>query len=195
MIEAIYDTNAREFIESWLSADMHDQYKAFESLVHPGAKILDGGCGSGRDSLYFLQKGYVVDAFDPSEEMIKYASEFTGLKVKKMKWEELDEKEAYDAIWASASLYHVPRPDMAPTFKRIADALKSKGILFASFRDKENDFVDSEGRALTSFNKDTLTSFLSTLGLFDIVALSERKDSRKNKQDEVWLFALLRKKI
>ena len=195
MIEAIYDTNAREFIESWLSADMHDQYKAFESLVHPGAKILDGGCGSGRDSLYFLQKGYVVDAFDPSDEMIKYASEFTGLKVKKMKWEELDEKEAYDAIWASASLYHVPRPDMAPTFKRIADALKSKGILFASFRDKENDFVDSEGRALTSFNKDTLTSFLSTLGLFDIVALSERKDSRKNKQDEVWLFALLRKKI
>ena len=195
MIEAIYDTNAREFIESWLRADMHDQYKAFESLVHPGAKILDGGCGSGRDSLYFLQKGYVVDAFDPSDEMIKYASEFTGLKVKKMKWEELDEKEAYDAIWASASLYHVPRPDMAPTFKRIADALKSKGILFASFRDKENDFVDSEGRALTSFNKDTLTSFLSTLGLFDIVALSERKDSRKNKQDEVWLFALLRKKI
>ena len=164
-------------------------------MVHPGAKILDGGCGSGRDSLYFLQKGYVVDAFDPSEEMIKYASEFTGLKVKKMKWEELDEKEAYDAIWASASLYHVPRPDMAPTFKRIADALKSKGILFASFREKENDFVDSEGRALTSFNKDTLTSFLSTLGLFDIVALSERKDSRKNKQDEVWLFALLRKKI
>ena len=195
MIEAIYDTNAKEFIESWLSADMHDQYKAFETLVHPGAKILDGGCGSGRDSLYFLQKGYVVDAFDPSDEMIKYASEFTGLKVNKMKWEDLDAKEAYDAIWAIASLYHVARPDMAPTFKKIANALKSKGILFASFRDKENDFVDSEGRALTSFNKETLTSFLSTLGLFDIVALSERKDTRKNKQDEVWLFALLRKKI
>ena len=195
MIEAIYDTNAKEFIESWLSADMHDQYKAFETLVHPGARILDGGCGSGRDSLYFLQKGYVVDAFDPSDEMIKYASEFTGLKVNKMKWEDLDAKEAYDAIWASASLYHVARPDMAPTFKKIANALKSKGILFASFRDKENDFVDSEGRALTSFNKETLTSFLSTLGLFDIVALSERKDTRKNKQDEVWLFALLRKKI
>lgn len=195
MIEAIYDTNAREFIESWLSADMHDQYKAFEALVPAGSKLLDGGCGSGRDSLYFLQKGYTVEAFDPSDEMIKYASEFTGLKVKKMKWENLDAKEAYDAIWASASLYHVARPDMAPTFTRIAAALKSKGILFASFRDKENDFTDSEGRVLTSFNKDTLTAFLSTLGLFDIVSLTERKDSRKNKQDEVWLFAMLRKKI
>ncbi len=195
MIEAIYDTNAQEFIQSWLRADMHDQYTAFENLVHPGAKILDGGCGSGRDSLYFLQRGYTVDAFDPSEEMIKYASEFTGLKVKKMKWEDLCEKETYDAIWASASLYHVARPDMAPTFSRIADALKSKGILFASFRDEDKDFIDHEGRALTSFNKETFTAFLSPLGLFDIITLTERKDSRKNKQDEIWLFALLRKKI
>ncbi len=195
MIEAIYDTNAKEFIESWLSADMNDQYKAFEQLVPEGSRILDGGCGSGRDSLYFLQKGYTVDAFDPSDEMIRYASEFTGLKVKKMKWEELDEKEKYDAVWASASLYHVSRSDMAPTFQKIADALKSKGILFASFRDRSEDFVDSEGRALTSFDRTTLTSFLSTLNLFDIIALTERKDSRKNKSDEIWLFALLRKKI
>lgn len=195
MIEAIYDTNAKEFIESWLTADMHDQYKAFEALVPEGSKILDGGCGSGRDSLYFLQKGYTVDAFDPSDEMIKYASEFTGIKIKKMKWEDLDAKEVYDGIWASASLYHVKRSDMAPTFHKIAEALKSKGILFASFRDKSEDFVDSEGRALTSFTKETLTSFLSTLGLFDIVALTERKDSRKNKSDEIWLFAILRKRL
>lgn len=195
MIEAIYDTNAKEFIESWLTADMHDQYKAFEALVPEGSKILDGGCGSGRDSLYFLQKGYTVDAFDPSDEMIKYASEFTGIKIKKMKWEDLDVKEVYDGIWASASLYHVKRSDMAPTFHKIAEALKSKGILFASFRDKSEDFVDSEGRALTSFTKETLTSFLSTLGLFDIVALTERKDSRKNKSDEIWLFAILRKRL
>lgn len=195
MIEAIYDTNAKEFIESWLTADMHDQYKAFEALVPEGSKILDGGCGSGRDSLYFLQKGYTVDAFDPSDEMIKYANEFTGIKIKKMKWEDLDVKEVYDGIWASASLYHVKRSDMAPTFHKIAEALKSKGILFASFRDKSEDFVDSEGRALTSFTKETLTSFLSTLGLFDIVALTERKDSRKNKSDEIWLFAILRKRL
>ncbi len=195
MIEAIYDTNAKEFIESWLTADMHDQYKAFEALVPEGSKILDGGCGSGRDSLYFLQKGYTVDAFDPSDEMIKYASEFTGIKIKKMKWEDLDAKEVYDGIWASASLYHVKRSDMAPTFHKIAEALRSKGILFASFRDKSEDFVDSEGRALTSFTKETLTSFLSTLGLFDIVALTERKDSRKNKSDEIWLFAMLRKRL
>ena len=195
MIEAIYDTNAKEFIESWLTADMHDQYKAFEALVPEGSKILDGGCGSGRDSLYFLQKGYTVDAFDPSDEMIKYASEFTGINIKKMKWEDLDAKEVYDGIWASASLYHVKRSDMAPTFHKIAEALRSKGILFASFRDKSEDFVDSEGRALTSFTKETLTSFLSTLGLFDIVALTERKDSRKNKSDEIWLFAMLRKRL
>lgn len=194
MIEAIYDTNAREFIESWLTADMHEQYREFENLLHPGSRILDGGCGSGRDSLYFLQKGYIVDAFDPSDEMIRYASEFTGLKIRKMKWEDLEEKDTYDGIWASASLYHVARHDMKDVFSRIARALKSKGVLFASFRDKKEDFTDEEGRMLTSFDKDTLSAFLSETGLFDIVELSERIDTRKNKQDEVWLFAILRKK-
>lgn len=195
MIEAIYDTNASLFIDSWLTADMQEQYGEFEKHLKPGAKILDGGCGSGRDTLYFLQKGYDVKAFDPSKEMIKYASEFTGIKINEGKWEGLDAKEAYDGVWASASLYHVSRADMAPTFKRIADALKSKGILFASFRDRPDDFVDSEGRALTSFDKVTFTDFLSTLGLFDILKLEERVDTRKDKKNEKWLFAFLRKKI
>ena len=149
----------------------------------------------GTGDVYFLQKGYDVKAFDPSKEMIKYASEFTGIKINEGKWEDLDAKEAYDGIWASASLYHVSRADMAPTFKKISDALKSKGILFASFRDRPDDFVDSEGRALTSFDKVTFTDFLSTIGLFDILKLEERIDTRKDKKNEKWLFAFLQKKI
>lgn len=194
MIDAIYDTNASQFIESWLSADMAEQYSIFEKELHPGAKILDGGCGSGRDSLYFLMKGYDVKAFDPSKEMIKYASEFTGIKVAYGKWEELDEKNAYDGIWASASLYHVARPDMARTFQRIADALKSKGVLFASFRDRPDDFTE-DGRSFTSFNKETFEDFLSPLGLFDVIKIQERIDTRKGKENEKWLFAFLRKSI
>lgn len=194
MIQAIYDTNAREFIESWLSADMAEQYKIFETELHPGARILDGGCGSGRDSLYFLMKGYDVKAFDPSKEMIRYASEFTGLKVEEGRWESLSAKNEYDGIWASASLYHVDRPDMASTFKKIFEALKSKGVLFASFRDRPDDFAE-DGRSFTSFTKKTFEDFLCPLGLFDIIKIQERIDTRKGKEDEKWLFAFLRKKI
>lgn len=188
-----YDTNASLFIESWMSADMKGEYEEFEKLVKQGGSILDGGCGSGRDSLYFLQKGYDVTAFDPSDEMIKYASQFTGLNVKKLRWENLADKDKYDAVWASASLYHVNRADMNAVFDKIADALKDNGILFASYRDRPDDFEEG-GRKFTSFDKNTFSKFIQENGKFDIISIKERKDSRKGKEDEIWLFAFLKKK-
>ena len=188
-----YDTNASLFIESWMSADMKGEYEEFEKLVKQGGSILDGGCGSGRDSLYFLQKGYDVTAFDPSDEMIKYASQFTGLSVKKLRWEDLADKDKYDAVWASASLYHVNRADMNAVFDKIADALKDNGILFASYRDRPDDFEEG-GRKFTSFDKNTFSKFIQENGKFDIISIKERKDSRKGKEDEIWLFAFLKKK-
>ena len=188
-----YDTNASLFIESWMSADMKGEYEEFEKLVKQGGSILDGGCGSGRDSLYFLQKGYDVTAFDPSNEMIKYASQFTGLNVKKLRWEDLADKDKYDAVWASASLYHVNRADMNAVFDKIADALKDNGILFASYRDRPDDFEEG-GRKFTSFDKNTFSKFVQENGKFDIISIKERKDSRKGKEDEIWLFAFLKKK-
>ncbi len=188
-----YDTNASLFIESWMSADMKGEYEEFEKLVKQGGSILDGGCGSGRDSLYFLQKGYDVTAFDPSDEMIKYASQFTGLSVKKLRWEDLADKDKYNAVWASASLYHVNRADMNAVFDKIADALKDNGILFASYRDRPDDFEEG-GRKFTSFDKNTFSKFIQENGKFDIISIKERKDSRKGKEDEIWLFAFLKKK-
>lgn len=52
-----------------------------EQLAHD-AYILDLGCGSGRDTLAFRKKGYYVDAIDYSEELVKKATELTGLKVR-----------------------------------------------------------------------------------------------------------------
>ena len=194
MAENVYDTLSEEFIESWLKADMAEQYVQFEKELRAGDRILDGGCGSGRDSLYFLMKGYDVDAFDPSEEMRKAASEFTGLDVEDLTWETLDRKNLYDAVWASASLYHVSRPDMASCFKRIAESLKSKGELFCSFRDSETDFSE-DGRSFTCFTKESFLRFLSPLGLFDIIKIQERDDTRLDRKQEKWLFCFLRKRL
>ena len=189
----LYDTKASLFIESGMSADMMGEDVECEKLVKQGGSILDGGCGSGRDSLYFLQKGYDVTAFDPSDEMIKYASQFTGLSVKKLRWEDLADKDKYNAVWASASLYHVNRADMNAVFDKIADALKDNGILFASYRDRPDDFEEG-GRKFTSFDKNTFSKFIQENGKFDIISIKERKDSRKGKEDEIWLFAFLKKK-
>ena len=190
----VYDREAEEYIRSWLKADMREQYRLFEKELKSGARILDGGCGSGRDSLYFLMNGYNVDAFDPSEEMRKAASEFTGLDIEDLSWEKLARKNVYDGVWASASLYHVSRPDMASTFKKIAESLKSKGILFCSFRDNVDDFEEG-GRFFTSFTKESFLRFLSTLGLFDVVKIQEREDTREDRKNEKWIFCFLRKRL
>ena len=95
-----YNKNAKKFISGTISVDFGIVQNRFLDKLHPGAEILDYGCGSGRDTKYFLEQGYKVTAIDGSQELCKLASEYTGIPVKHMLFQELNEKEAYDGIWA-----------------------------------------------------------------------------------------------
>ena len=96
---AYYNTNAHRFTSDTLDVEFSDIQDSFLALLPPGSLILDFGCGSGRDSRYFLQKGFQVEACDGSEEMVKAASQNTGIPVKKMLFSELDETDRYDGIF------------------------------------------------------------------------------------------------
>lgn len=98
-----YNQNAKKFITGTISVDFGIVQNRFLDKLHPGAKILDYGCGSGRDTKYFLEQGCKVTAIDGSQELCKLASEYTGIPVKHMLFQDLDEKEAYDGIWACSS--------------------------------------------------------------------------------------------
>ena len=67
-----YDDNAESFFESTVNADMSRQYQAFLREVPKEGRILDFGCGTGRDSRYFLQQGYKVTAIDGSQKCVKW---------------------------------------------------------------------------------------------------------------------------
>ena len=95
-----YNLNAENFIENTQNVDMHLAQDKFLQLLNDGAAILDFGCGSGRDTKYFLEKGYLVTATDGSVELCRLASVFTGIEVKEMLFQELDDMDAYDGIWA-----------------------------------------------------------------------------------------------
>ena len=84
-----YNNKADDFFESTIDVNMQDLYDRFEEHLMPQGHVLDAGCGSGRDTKYFLDKGYVVDAFDASEELVRLASEHTGIEVKKMFFQEI----------------------------------------------------------------------------------------------------------
>ena len=89
-----YDKNAKDFIDGTVAVDFRETQTRFSSKIMDGAHILDFGCGSGRDTKYFLEQGYQVTATDGSSELCKLASGYTGIPVKHMMFQELDEREA-----------------------------------------------------------------------------------------------------
>lgn len=129
-----YNENAEAFCEGTRAADMSETRGRFLRYVKPGGLILDAGCGSGRDSKYFLEHGYRVVAMDASEEICRLASEYLGQAVECRRFEEITEKEIYDGIWACASLLHVPYAELPETIAKLGEALVDGGVLYASFK-------------------------------------------------------------
>ena len=90
-----YDENAAAFTTDTVTSDMGAIQEAFIRQLHPGAHILDLGCGSGRDSKLFLSKGFTVTPVDGSGEMCTIAKAYTGLEVRQLLFKNLDYIELY----------------------------------------------------------------------------------------------------
>ena len=129
-----YNENAQSFASGTVSVKFTEVQDKFLEKLNPDAYILDFGCGAGRDTKYFLSRGYQVDAVDGSEQLCRIASEYTGIKVRQMLFQELDEKEKYDGIWACASILHLPKKQLREVLKNMYAALISKGWIYTSFK-------------------------------------------------------------
>ncbi len=119
-----YNKHAEEFTASTFKVEMESLYAPFLRYLPEQASILDLGCGSGRDSFAFKNKGYQVEAIDYSAELVKKAKELTGIEVRQQSFDELNESEKYDGIWACASLLHCDRDCLPEVIGRIFKALK-----------------------------------------------------------------------
>ena len=188
-----YNTNAKEFTESTVNVDFAETQNKFLSKVGARASILDFGCGSGRDTKYFLEKGYLVDAIDGSEELCKIASEYTGITVQKMFFQDLQEVKKYDAIWACSSILHLPYQELVDVMKKIAEALKDGGLLYTSFKYGEFEGIRN-GRYFTDMTEEKLAKLLEDVEDFVLEETWITSDVRKGRGEEKWLNLFLRKK-
>ncbi|HIR97685.1 MAG TPA: class I SAM-dependent methyltransferase [Candidatus Merdisoma faecalis] len=187
-----YNRNAREFAEGTSGVDFSGIQNRFLSHLPEGALILDFGCGSGRDTRFFLGKGFRVEAADGSEELCRLASVYTGIPVKQMLFQELEETEKYDGIWACASILHLRREELPEVFRKMYRALKPGGILYVSF--KYGDFEgERNGRYFTDMTEETAEELLESVPELKIKERWVTGDVRAGRGAEKWLNMILRR--
>ena len=185
-----YDKNAETFANGTADIDFSEMQNIFLSELPVGATILDFGCGSGRDTKYFLQKGYNVAALDGSEKLCRIAEEKTGIPVVQMDFNDFDEQDLYDGIWACSSILHLPKQELRSVLIHMEKALHNGGIIYTSF--KYGDFSGMRnGRYFTDFAEDSFTTFVEEIGQLVIEKIWITNDVRPGRQDEKWLNTIL----
>ena len=191
MASSYYDDNAEAFFADSVGAPVDALHGRFTPLVRPGARILDAGCGSGRDALAFRQAGFEVTAFDASTEMVRLASRHTGLEVIQMRFDDVDWRDRFDGVWACASLLHVPRAELPAIIGRLVAALRQDGVLFASFKYGTEE-RDHHGRRFTDLDEPGLKVLFQGAGL-GVLDMLVTHDVRAGREHERWVSAVGRK--
>ena len=187
-----YNKNANLFVETTANVEFYHMQNRLLSKLETGAHILDFGCGSGRDTKFFLEQGYRVDAIDGSAELCKLASEFTGIEVKHMYFQELSEEVKYDGIWACSSILHLNLSALEDVMKKMTIAVKSNGIIYTSF--KYGIFSgERNGRYFTDMTEDTFGKLLQKIPELEIEEQWITSDVRPGRGEEQWLNLILRK--
>ena len=189
-----YNFNVKSFNANTFSADFSQIQQEFLKILTPGSYILDFGCGSGRDTKYFLEQGYKVDAIDGSSELCKLASAHTGIKVRQMLFQELHAKEKYDGIWACASILHVAKNELPDILQRMHNALKPDGIIYASF--KYGDFEgERNGRYFSDFTEESFGKLVKGIHGLVMQKMWITGDVRDGREEEKWLNIILHRKM
>jgi SAM-dependent methyltransferase len=130
-----YDDTADEFWQGTADHDVSQNYAALlESLRGPGpSRILDFGCGPGRDLCAFRDLGHEAVGLDGAERFVVMARQHSGCEVLHQDFLALALPPAsFDGVFANASLFHVPCRELPRVLGELWTALKPGGVLFAS---------------------------------------------------------------
>lgn len=187
-----YNEHAQAFSESTLNVDFAAVQNKFLAKLPTGARILDFGCGSGRDAKYFLDCGFEVEATDGSFELCKLASAYAGIPVRHELFQELDQIAVYDGVWACSSILHASKAELPGILARVARALKPRGVMYTSF--KYGDFEgERNGRCFSDFTEESFAELLASVPELELEELWTTGDVRPGRGEEKWLNLILRR--
>ena len=144
--EAFYRENAQSYFHRTFELQMDHLYRPFLEAVGDGRRLLDVGCGSGRDVKAFRVLGYDAFGIDPSPDLVALATAHAGPYFSVARAETYKAHDRFDGVWACASLLHLRRADLHSTMRNLRALLKQGGVLFASVQLGAGDCAQPDGR-------------------------------------------------
>lgn len=186
-----YDKNASEYYNLTFNMSMEETIEEFLKLIPADSAILDLGCGSGRDSLYFLEEGFDVTAIDGSRQMCELAEIEIGQDVvHHMMFDELEFEDVFDGVWACASLLHVKKTEINGIIDKISKSLVKDGVLYMSFKQGEFEGM-RDGRYYADYEVSEIRNIIKAHQELEIIDIYTK---RRNKDDEhTWINVFVRK--
>ncbi|OJV62565.1 MAG: hypothetical protein BGO41_15535 [Clostridiales bacterium 38-18] len=193
MIREYYNTNASGMIEHTLKLDLQPIYEKFEKYLKPGAKLLDVGFGSGRDSLHFDAKGYEVVSIDFASEVYNRGKVLLNTEVLLVDVRDIKYKNEFEAIWASAVLFHFKEDELKDVLKRCNEALVTNGVMYISFKYGKEELI-RHGRFFNDFDEAKFKALYAQIEGFELTEMWQTQDARHDHGEQFWLNVILTKK-
>ena len=189
----VYNQNADDYANQTMFLDLADLYAPFRKHV-PSGRILDAGCGAGRDTRFFIESGYVVIAFDASMEMVRKCQEYPHAYCIQRQFSEIAFKEEFDGVWACASLHHLPVEDAKSAVTKLSTALKPRGVMFVSVKAGKGNSWDN-GRYFQLYDDKGIESLFSHDPRLEILRIWHSSSTGPDGDHEIdWMNALARRR-
>ena len=190
-----YNKYAAKIFEETVEEEVSEKFRdEFLSYLDEGDAILDLGCGSGRDSLDFYERGYDVTPLDGAEEMCRLAEVHTDLEVLCEKYEDMDFDDAFEGVWAREAFIRVPKDEIRGILLKVRNSLTKNGVFYTSV--SEGEFEGFSGELyFTDYEKSELEELLEDCG-FRVLDIWEVRDDeiRRGYEGNGWLHVLAQKK-
>jgi SAM-dependent methyltransferase len=166
-----YNKHADSF---WSGTRDHDVSQNRDALLQhlrgPGPfRILDFGCGPGRDLKVFRDLGHKAIGLDGAERFVELARDYTGCEVWHQDFLKLAlPPEFFDGIFANAALFHVPSRELPRVLRELWATLKAEGVLFSSNPRGENEEGWNGQRYGCYYNLETWRNLVTAAGFAEI---------------------------
>jgi SAM-dependent methyltransferase len=165
----------------------------FLAMLRPNSRILELGCGGGRDAEAMFAAGFDVEPTDGTPEIAAEAAKRLGRQVRVMRFDELEVSAAYDAVWASASLLHVPRDALPDVLRRVFAALKPGGLHFASYKAGGAEGRDGFGRYFNYLSPADVARVYALSAPWSIESITEYQGGGYDGRPGPWVAIIARR--